>query len=198
MKIYDISQEVLSCEVYPGDPSPRLETLVSMETGEVYNLTALYMSNHNGTHTDAPRHFFKDGDTVDRIPVENFVGMCFVAEHCGEVSAADAENIMEKARGLGAAERILIKGDAVVTVGAAEVFAAAKLRLLGNESQSVGPMDAPMAVHKIMLGAGTVLLEGVRLGEVSEGTYLLSAAPLNIAGAEGAPCRAVLIDLRDN
>ena len=102
---------------------------------------------------------------------------------------------MEKARRLDASERILIKGEAVVTVGAAEVFAAAKLRLLGNESQSVGPMDAPMAVHKIMLGAGTVLLEGVRLGEVSEGTYLLSAAPLNIAGAEGAPCRAVLIEL---
>ena len=195
MKIYDISQEVLSCEVYPGDPSPRLETLVSMETGEVYNLTALYMSNHNGTHADAPRHFFKDGDTIDRIPVENFVGMCFVAEHSGEVSAAGAENIMEKARGFGAAERILIKGDAVVTTEAAEIFAAAGLRLLGNESQSVGPMEAPMAVHKIMLGAGTVLLEGVRLGEVGEGTYLLSAAPLNIAGAEGAPCRALLIEL---
>ena len=198
MKVYDISQEVLGCEVYPGDPAPKLERLKSMEDGEVYNLSALYMSTHNGTHADAPRHFFKDGDTIDRLPVENFVGMCFVAEHHGEVGAAEAENIMEKARSCGAAERILIKGEAVVTAKAAEVFAKAGLRLVGNESQSVGPEAAPMAVHKILLGAGTALLEGVRLDEVSEGAYLLGAAPLNLAGAEGSPCRAVLIDLRDN
>ena len=195
MKVYDISQEVLGCEVYPGDPAPKLERLKSMNDGEVYNLSALYMSAHNGTHADAPGHFFKDGATVDCLPAETFVGMCFVAEHNGEVKAPDAEMIMEKARKLGAAERILIKGDAVVTAEAAEIFARAGLRLIGNESQSVGPEDAPMAVHKILLGAGTALLEGVRLGEVSEGAYLLSAAPLNIAGAEGAPCRAVLIEL---
>ena len=198
MKVFDISQEVLSCEVYPGDPAPELERLKRMEDGEVYNLSALRMSTHNGTHADAPRHFFKDGDTVDCLPVEAFVGMCFVAEHEGELGAADAESIMEKARCFGASERILIKGDAVVTVEAAEVFAKAGLRLIGNESQSVGPEDAPMAVHKLLLGAGTALLEGVRLSGVSEGVYLLSAAPLNIAGAEGSPCRAVLIDLQDN
>lgn len=198
MKIYDISQEVLGCAVYPGDPAPKLERLKSMEDGEVYNLSAFYMSAHNGTHVDAPRHFFKDGDTVELLPLETFVGLCSVVEHQGEVGAADAELILKKAQGLGAAERILIKGEAVVTAEAAEVFAREGLLLIGNESQSVGPEDAPMAVHKILLGAGTALLEGVRLDEVSEGAYLLSAAPLNIAGAEGSPCRAVLIDLRDN
>ena len=198
MKIYDISQEVLGCAVYPGDPAPKLERLKSMEDGEVYNLSAFYMSAHNGTHVDAPRHFFKDGDTVELLPLETFVGLCTVVEHQGEVGAADAELILKKAQGLGAAERILIKGEAVVTAEAAEVFAREGLLLIGNESQSVGPEDAPMAVHKILLGAGTALLEGVRLDEVSEGAYLLSAAPLNIAGAEGSPCRAVLIDLRDN
>ncbi len=195
MKIYDISQKMPGCKVYSDDPEPKLETLKSMDEGEVYNLSALYMCAHNGTHTDAPRHFFKDGDTIDRVPIEAFVGMCFVAEHEGDVSAADAERILEKARISGAAERILIKGAAVVTLAAAEVFAAAGLRLLGNESQSVGPEAAPMAVHKTMLGAGTVLLEGVRLSAAAEGAYLLSAAPLNFAGAEGSPCRAVLIEL---
>ena len=198
MKIYDISQEVLGCAVYPGGPAPKLERLKSMEDGEVYNLSAFYMSAHNGTHVDAPRHFFKDGDTVELLPLDTFVGLCSVVEHQGEVGAADAELILKKAQGLGAAERILIKGEAVVTAEAAEVFAREGLLLIGNESQSVGPEDAPMAVHKILLGAGTALLEGVRLSGVSEGVYLLSAAPLNIAGAEGSPCRAVLIDLRDN
>ena len=88
---------------------------------------------------------------------------------------------------------ILIKGDVTVTKGAAEVFAEAKLKLYGNESQTVGPEDAPMEVHLIMLGAKIVLLEGVRLSEVPAGSYLLNAAPINLGGCDGAPCRAVLI-----
>ena len=65
--------------------------------------------------------------------------------------------------------------------------------MLGNESQTVGPEDAPMEVHLILLGAGVILLEGIRLAEVTEGVYFLSAAPLNLAGADGSPCRAILI-----
>ena len=65
--------------------------------------------------------------------------------------------------------------------------------LLGNESQTVGPEDAPMEIHLILLGADVVLLEGIRLAEVPEGVYLLNAAPLNLSGADGSPCRALLI-----
>lgn len=67
--------------------------------------------------------------------------------------------------------------------------------LLGNESQTVGPENAPMEVHLLLLGANVVLLEGIRLSEVSEGVYFLNAAPLNLSGADGSPCRAVLIDI---
>lgn len=74
------------------------------------------------------------------------------------------------------------------------MFAASSLRLLGNESQSVGPLHAPMAVHLALLSRDIALLEGVRLTDVAEGACILSAAPLCTAGLEGAPCRAVLID----
>ena len=77
------------------------------------------------------------------------------------------------------------------------MFAEAGILLLGNESQTVGPEDAPMGVHKILLGAGVVLLEGIRLKEVPDGVYLLFAAPLSLGGADGAPCRAVLVKLND-
>ena len=93
-----------------------------------------------------------------------------------------------------AAERILIAGDVTVTEEAAEVFAKAGVKLLGNEGQTVGPKDAPMKVHLILLGAGTVLLEGIVLEGVTEGKYFLSALPLNISGFEGSPCRAYLIE----
>ena len=195
MKIYDISQEVFSCRVYTGDPAPERKRLSSMEKGGLYNLTAFSMCAHNGTHIDAPFHFVKGGKTVDALRLETFVGMAYVAEHHGIVSGDDAAEILEKANKQDpeAAKRILIKGDAEVSSEAAKVFAAAEILLLGNESQTVGPEDAPMEVHLILLGAGVVLLEGVRLAEVSEGVYFLSAAPLNLSGADGSPCRAVLI-----
>lgn len=196
MRIYDISQEVFGCQVYPGDPAPEKKTLCSMEKGDLYNLTSFSMCAHNGTHVDAPFHFLKDGKTVDAVGLEAFVGPAYVAEHHGVVSGSDAAGILKKAKAQSpeAAKRILIKGDAVVSAEAAQVFASSGILLLGNESQTVGPEDAPMAVHLILLTAGVILLEGIRLSEVSEGVYFLNAAPLNLSGADGSPCRAILIE----
>lgn len=199
MRIYDISQEVFGCEVYTGDPVPKKNVLNSMEKGDLYNLTEFSMCAHNGTHIDAPFHFIKDGKTVDAMDLESFVGMACVAEHRGKVSRDDALRIIEKAKKQNAesAKRILIKGDAEVSAEAARVFAAAEILLLGNESQTVGPENAPMEVHRILLSAGVALLEGVRLSAVAEGVYFLSAAPLNLSGADGSPCRAVLVDIAE-
>ena len=195
MKIIDISQEVLSCKVYEGDPAPKANRIINMVDGGVYNLSALSLCAHNGTHVDAPLHFFKDGKSIDEMALENFVGECFVAEHNGDVSATNAREILEKAIKSGADKRILIKGEATVTEEAAEVFANAEILLLGNESQSVGPENAPMAVHKILLSKNIVLLEGIVLDNAREGRYILNCAPLNIKGFEGSPCRAILIEI---
>ena len=197
MKLYDISQEVFSCAVYPGDPVPTQEALCRMEQGDLYNLTAFRMCAHNGTHLDAPFHFFRDGKTVDQIPLDACVGPCFVAECHGSLTEHDTAAILARAQQAypEAARRILLKGNVLVTEAAARAFASAGILLLGVESQSVGPEDAPMAVHLILLGAGVVLLEGLRLKAVTEGAYLLSAAPLNLGGSDGAPCRAILLEL---
>ena len=190
MKIYDISQEVFSCAVYPGDPKPEKQILSSTAAGDLYNLTAFSMCAHNGTHIDAPFHFLENGNTVEQLELDTFVGNCYLARHEGDVTAADTERILKKAEG---ALRILIGGKATVTAAAAEVFAASGIKLLGNEGQSVGPENAPMQVHLILLGAEIALLEGIVLTDVPEGHYFLSAAPLNLAGCDGAPCRAYLI-----
>ena len=91
MKIYDISQEVFSCSVYPGDPIPQKQMLCSTVEGDVYNLTAFSMCAHNGTHIDAPFHFLPEGKTVESLPLDAFVGDCFVACHQGDVTAEDAD-----------------------------------------------------------------------------------------------------------
>ncbi len=190
MKLYDISQEVFSCDVYPGDPKPEKQVLCATAAGELYNLTAFSMCAHNGTHIDAPFHFLPHGKTVEQMDLSAFVGECYVARHEGNLTAADAEEIWMRADG---AQRILIAGKATVTAEAAEVFSSHPIRLLGNEGQTVGPEEAPMEVHLILLGCGIVLLEGIVLTDVPQGRYFLSAAPLNLGGADGAPCRAYLI-----
>ena len=197
MKIYDISQELFGCVVFPGDPVPEKTAISRMSDGALYNLTSLSMCAHNGTHVDAPFHFIADGKTVDQLCLHALIGTAFVVAHEGDISAADANAILRRAKAADAmaAKRILIKGKAVVTLQAAQVFADTGVLLVGNESQTVGPEDGPMAVHQLLLGKEVVLLEGIRLAEVPEGVYLLNAAPINLGGCDGAPCRAVLLQM---
>ena len=192
MKLYDISQEVFTCAVYPGAPAPAREVLASLEAGDVCNLTAFSMCAHNGTHIDAPAHFIAGGKTVDALPLDALIGNATVISHVGDITASDAHRMLNFA---GNCKKLLIKGNATLTLEAAEVLAKAGIELFGNESQTVGPESAPMAVQKCLLGAGVVLLEGIRLSHVPDAEYLLHAAPINLGGADGAPCRATLLKI---
>ena len=189
--IIDITQEITTCKVYEGDPTPKVKILKSMNDNELYNLSEFSMCAHNGTHIDAPAHFIKEGKTVDQIPLDRFVGECYISEFNGNLEKDDAIRILEEAKGI---KRILIKGNCVVESSGASVFASSDLLLIGIEGQSFGPEETPLEVHKILLSKEIVLLEGVVLKNVNMGKYYLCAQPLNIKGIEGSPCRAILID----
>ena len=118
MKIYDISQELFGCAVYPGDPQPERFVTLNIKNGDVCNLTAFKMCAHNGTHVDAPFHFYADGKTIDQVDLDRFIGWAYVAERDGDISADDAKNILKAAKDC---ERILVKGKAVVKIGRAHV-----------------------------------------------------------------------------
>ena len=202
MKIYDISQEVFTCTVFPGDPQPENIDMQKIQRGDICNLTGLKMCAHNGTHVDAPYHFIDGAKKIDEVDLDRFIGLAFVTEHNGQITAKDAERMIGKAKEADqtcdfpedkASYRILVKGKAVVTKEAAMVFAKERIKLFGNESQTVGPEDSPKEVHLIMLKEEIVLLEGIRLKDVTEGVYMLNAAPLNLGGSDGAPCRAILM-----
>ncbi len=197
MKLYDISQEVFSCCVYPGDPTPKKNTVLSTDKGDVCNLTEFSMCAHNGTHVDAPYHFFGDGNTVEEIPLHKTFGYAYVTHTFGELGEKEISEIIKKAASANAesAKRILVGGKVTLNIEGAKAVSSNGVVLFGNESQSVGPADAPMAVHLELLGAGVVLLEGIRLSYIPEGVYLLSATPINLGGGDGAPCRAVLAEI---
>ena len=196
MKIYDISQEVFSCEVYPDDPNPHKDTLRSIDMGDLYNLTAFSMCAHNGTHIDAPYHFIKNGKTVDDIPLSKTVGFAYVTAEEGNIDADRARKILDKAKSIdkNASKKILIKGSISLLDDGAKVFSSEKIDLLGVESQSAGDGDNTVSVHLELLKSEVVILEGIKLNEVKEGVYFLCSAPLMLSGSDGSPCRALLID----
>ena len=197
MKIHDISQKVLSCKVYPGDDAPMLKPVKRMANGDTYNLSNFSMCAHNGTHIDAPFHFLADGNTVEKIDLQKTVGYCFVTDFVGSLSATDAINLLDQAKQLcsGAELRILFKNDVVITEQSATALANAGVQLVGTTSQTVGDDNNFVAVHKTLLQAQVVLLEGLVLDAVQQGVYLLCAQPLALEGADGAPTRAILIEL---
>lgn len=188
MKIYDITQEVFGSKAYPGDPAPSYDRLVKMSEGAVYNLTAFAMGAHNGTHMDAPYHFYESGKTIEQLDLSRCVGPCSVLVLTEVTREEELHRILASCQ-----KRLLIKGNYVVTLELARLINHYGIELVGVESQSVGPEEAPMPVHLELLGKEVVLLEGLDLKNVTTGDYFLSAAPLKLGGSDGAPCRAILL-----
>ena len=83
MKVIDISRELFSTPVYPGDPEPRRELVRRMELGDSYNLSGFYTGCHSATHVDAPRHFIDDGKTVDELDLSGSWGAAQLCQHTG-------------------------------------------------------------------------------------------------------------------
>ena len=189
MKYIDITRELLAAPVYPGDPAPRMEELRRMKLGDECDVSAIYACLHNGTHLDAPRHFVPDGQAIDEIALSACMGECSVVEGEGLLLGAQAEELLPKLK-----PRLLFKGRVQISPSAAFVLSDAGIELLGVDAQSVAPPECTAAVHRQLLGSGMVLLEGLDLSKAKPGTYFLFAAPMKIAGADGAPVRAVLLE----
>lgn len=191
MKIYDITQELFSSEVYTGDTPPTKIPVLRIADGAACNLTDMNICLHNGTHIDAPYHFVNDGRAIDEIDLTKCIGKAVVRAHCGEITAESAKRLMS-----GSPSRLLIKGKAEITPEAARIFAEKDLLFLGIEEQSVAGAEDTEEVHKILLSSEIVILEGAVLRDVPCGEYMLSALPLRLAGVDGSPCRAVLVELK--
>jgi arylformamidase len=181
---------------YPGDPVVRMERAASIAGGDVVNLTRMDFGLHSGTHVDAPVHFIDGASGVDQIPLEALIGPCEVVEvpDLGRDSVARAPE---------AAARVLFKTPnselwarnefveefARLDGEAAALLVGRGVRLVGVDYLSVGDEDA----HHALLEAGVVPVEGLDLRGVEPGGYDLICLPLRVAGADGAPARAVIV-----
>ena len=195
--------------IWPGDVTIKIERRRSMDRGDAANNSAISLGVHTGTHMDAPKHFIKDGRSIDKLPLETSVGPARVIEIKDKISIKPEEL---KQHNIKKGERILFKtvnsprcwqtdafvNDFVfVTRDAAQFLVDAGVILVGVDYLSVGsPMDPEKAMrpdtHQILLGAGLYLIEGLNLTAVKAGDYNLICLPLKLMDAEGSPVRAIL------
>lgn len=206
MKIIDISQEIRSdMTVYPGDPRFHSHPCASFKQGDMCEVSELTIGSHCGTHVDAPLHMIPGGATIESMPLECYIGPC-------RVLTFNAHVITEKMlieRQVAEGERILLRTDpkgeytptngqfnpAVLSMRAAQYLAQQRVRLVGIDSPTVENMEiCDGEIHRMLLGAGVAILEGLRLENAPGENYFLSALPLSLTGENGAPCRAVLIE----
>ena len=198
-KVYDITKELLSCEVYKGDKEPVLQRVMKIENGEEYNLSNIEMCLHNGTHMDAPYHFIEEGKTIDEISLEEIIGNCVVARESGVLDDKALRKLLDRLKKqFGTIERLLLKGeDTYLTLSGAKLIKEYGICLVGVERDTVGNPKIEQdieQVHKELLGNGIVILEHLDLSQVEEKQYILFAQPLKIKGADAAPCRAILME----
>jgi arylformamidase len=185
---------------WPDDPPVKISLAASIRDGDPANVTHLDCSAHLGTHMDSPRHFIEDGDGIDALPLEPLIGPARVIR-IADPKAVRGEELADHA--LAAGERVLLRtrnsespwweeefhDDFVgVALDAAELLVEAGVALVGVDYLSVGDADT----HRALLGAGVVVVEGLKLTDVEPGEYELVCLPVKLAGADGAPVRALL------
>jgi arylformamidase len=189
---------------YPGDPPFEMTPTHRLADGAPYNLSRLSFGTHCGTHVDAPYHFEPDGATVDQLPLDILMGRVKVVElpvreriNRSELATLDLHDeirVLFKTRMSGQHQKPEFQENFVyLTPEAADHLVAAGIKLVGIDSPSVEQFGREdFATHRALLRAGVVIVEALDLSNVSAGLYDLTCLPLLVAGADGAPARAVL------
>lgn len=190
MILYDISREILSSAVYPGDPLPELDFFQKIEAGSDCNLSTISMCTHTGTHIDAPLHFDDFGKSVYDIKLGVFYGKCSVVTVNGILTGEDMDRILPGCR-----KRILFKGSekAFLTRSAASVIADSEALLVGTDAMSIAADFDEEETHSVLAEADIAVLENLDLTGIEDGEYILCAFPLKMKNAEAMPCRAILL-----
>ena len=206
-RIYDISVPIRSGGlVYPGNPEIEITLQQAVAKGAGANVSFVRFGSHTGTHADAARHFFDDGQTVDKIPLERLIGPALLLsfpDDLRSVSAADLSNHDLKGR-----KRVLIRtrNSALLSQkefvrdytylapDGAQYLVDNGVELVGVDYLSIEQFHSGHhKTHRILLERSVVILEGLDLSVPAPGEYELICLPLRIEGCDGAPARALLI-----
>jgi arylformamidase len=190
---------------WPDNPPVRIERMLDMKRGDVANVSKMSLGSHTGSHMDAPVHFVRDGEGMDRMPLGATMGRARVIEIQDPVSIKPDEL---GPHAIGRGERVLFKTrnsvrrwweddfieDFVyVSQEAARHLADRGVRTVGIDYISVGGFyEDGSETHQALLGADIWIIEGLDLSGVDPGEHELICLPLKVNDGDGAPARALL------
>ncbi|MDD1753149.1 MAG: cyclase family protein [Methanotrichaceae archaeon] len=207
-EVYDVSVLISENMVsYPGDMPYERKMISRLSDGQPYNLSALILGAHAGTHLDSPAHFLKDGKTLDQYPTKRFIMPAHVVSIKDEssigpwclkdikIEKGDALLFKTQNSRIGLMRRnSFSKKYVYMSKAAAELCVEMGVNLVGIDYLSIDRYgEESVPAHKSLLGKDVLILEGIDLAEVPEGSYTLFCLPLRIKDSEGAPARAVLM-----
>jgi arylformamidase len=206
-RIYDISVPIRSGGlVYPGNPEIEITLQQAVAKGAGANVSFIRFGSHTGTHADAARHFFDDGQTVDKIPLDRLMGPALLLSFSDDVRAVSAADLRE--HDLKGRKRILLRtrNSALLSQrefardytylapDGAQYLVDNGVELVGIDYLSIEQFHSGHhKTHRTLLERSVVILEGLDLSVPAPGEYELICLPLRIEGCDGAPARAVLI-----
>jgi arylformamidase len=210
MKIIDVSLPITnSLPVWPGDPAINNQLVAQINLGAECNVTQLNLGAHVGTHMDAPCHFLDGREGIESLHLENLIGPCYVVELPDDVMTINGE-ILDKANIPSGANRLVFKTRnskfwdekpatfhtdfTAFEPDAARLLVDRGIRLIGIDYLSIAPYKRATETHRILLGGGVSIVEGLDLRQVSGGYYSILCLPLKLVGSDGSPARVVLID----
>ncbi len=207
MRIYDISVPIgAGTPVYTGDPPISITPKSSIAAGDSANVSTLKFGSHTGTHIDAPFHFNPQGEKIDQLPLNTFIGPAQVIEVPAQKGYVTPEEILEAGLDKNT-RRLLLKtpncalwqsddftNDFVyLCLEAAQLLLESGIRLVGTDYLSIEKFHSyDHAVHRLLLENSIIILEGINLSEVPPGFYQLICPPLKIKDGDGSPARALL------
>ncbi len=192
---------------WPGDGVVRAAPLQRIADGAHSNVTSLEHTSHTGTHLDAPWHFIDDAPHLESIAIERLIGPCYVADltsledHVTDADLAAADIPPDTTRLLlkthNSASWVnpvheFNKEFLAVAPSGARWLVEHGIDLIGVDYLSVEAFDGDGETHRILLGAGLVIIEGLDLREVEAGAHNIICLPMRLGDIDGAPCRVVL------
>ncbi|HJQ11714.1 MAG TPA: cyclase family protein [Gemmatimonadaceae bacterium] len=206
-RIYDVSVPIRTGGlVYPGNPEITVELQQAVAKGASANVSYVRFGSHTGTHADASRHFFDDGQSVDKIPLERLIGPAVLIAFPDDVRSVTADHL--KGKNLRGHKRVLIRtrnsallsqNDFVpdytfLAPDGAQYLVDLGIELVGVDYLSIEQFHSGHhRTHRTLLERSVVIIEGLNLSAPPPGEYQFICLPLRLEGCDGAPARAVLI-----
>jgi arylformamidase len=212
-RIQDVSQDVVDGGiVYPGNPEIRISYQQAVARGAGANVSSVEFGSHTGTHVDAARHFFDDGQPIDEVPLDRLIGRAVVLTFADDVMAVGEAELRAQEGALAGHTRVLLRtrNSGFAAAGRREFvpdytylapdgaayLVSRGVELVGIDYLSIEQFHSGHhRTHRTLLERSVVIVEGLALGAIAPGEYQFICLPLKLAGIDGAPARAVLVDL---